>query len=113
MPAPSPATRRWFFGQLAIIRATAADTDGGYTLVEVESPPGFEAPLHVHHAEDEGFPVLDGEVTLYVGDKRIEASAGKFAPGPKDVPHRFTIGPSGARMLWLCTPSGFGTSSRR
>jgi hypothetical protein len=42
-----------------------------------------------------------------VGDKRTETSAGDFAFGPKDVPHRFSIGPSGARMLWLCTPAGF------
>ena len=44
-PALKKGDARWFFGQLAIIRATAADTDGAYTLVEVESPPGFEAPL--------------------------------------------------------------------
>jgi quercetin dioxygenase-like cupin family protein len=106
-PALQKGDARWFFGQLAIIRATAADTDGAYTLVEVESPSGFEAPLHVHHAEDEGFFILEGEVTLFVGDKRIETSAGDFAFGPKDVPHRFSIGPSGARMLWLCTPAGF------
>jgi quercetin dioxygenase-like cupin family protein len=76
-------------------------------LVEVVAPPGLEAPLHVHHTEDEGFLILEGDVVLYVGDERIEATAGQFAFGPRDVPHRFEVGPAGARMLWVCTPAGF------
>lgn len=98
---------RWFFGALAQIRATAADTDGAYTLVEVTAPPGLSAPLHVHHVEDEGFFVLEGSVTLYVGDERMDVKAGDFAFGPREVPHRFDVGPDGARMLWVCTPAGF------
>jgi len=98
---------RWWFGGLAVIKATAEDTDGQLTIVEVTEPPGMEAPLHVHHREDEGFWILDGEVTLYVGDETIEAKAGDFAWGPRDVPHRYTVGPNGCRMLFLCTPAGF------
>jgi quercetin dioxygenase-like cupin family protein len=98
---------RWWFAALAEIKASAADTDGQLTIVEVTEPPGAEAPLHVHHREDEGFWILDGEVTLYVGDETIEASAGDFAWGPRDIPHRYTVGPRGCRMLFLCTPAGF------
>jgi quercetin dioxygenase-like cupin family protein len=98
---------RWFFGMLATIRATAADTDGQYTLVEVVAPPGLEAPLHVHHSEDEGFLVLEGDVVFHVGGERIESVAGEFAFGPREVPHRFEVGPAGARMLWVLTPAGF------
>ncbi len=76
-------------------------------MVEVVAPPGLEAPLHVHHTEDEGFLILEGDVVLYVGDERIEATAGQFAFGPRDVPDRFEVGPAGARMLWVCTPAGF------
>lgn len=98
---------RWFFGTLATVKATGADTDGRYTLIEVLAPPGLEAPLHVHHVEDEGFLILEGSVELEVGDQRIEASAGDFAFGRRGVPHRFTVGPAGARMLWVLTPAGF------
>lgn len=98
---------RWWFGGLAVITATAADTDGRLTIIEVTEPPGMEAPLHVHHREDEGFWILEGEVTLHVGDETIEAGPGDFAWGPRDVPHRFTVGPNGCRMLFLCTPAGF------
>jgi quercetin dioxygenase-like cupin family protein len=98
---------RWWFSGLAEIKATAADTGGQLTIVEVTEPPGAEAPLHVHHREDEGFWILDGEVTLYVGDETIEASAGDFAWGPRDIPHRYTVGPNGCRMLFICVPGGF------
>jgi quercetin dioxygenase-like cupin family protein len=98
---------RWWFGGLAEIKATAEDTGGQLTIVEVTEPPGMEAPLHVHHREDEGFWILEGEVTLYVGDETIEAKAGDFAWGPRDIPHRYAVGPNGCRMLFLLTPGGF------
>jgi quercetin dioxygenase-like cupin family protein len=98
---------RWWFAGLAEIKATAEDTGGLLTIVEVTEPPGAEAPLHVHHREDEGFWILEGEVTLYVGDEKIEASAGDFAWGPRDIPHRYAVGPNGCRMLFICTPAGF------
>jgi quercetin dioxygenase-like cupin family protein len=98
---------RWWFAALAEIKASAADTDGQLTIVEVTEPPGAQAPLHVHHREDEGFWILDGDVTFNVGDVTIEARAGDFAWGPRDVPHRYTVGPDGCRMLFILTPAGF------
>jgi quercetin dioxygenase-like cupin family protein len=98
---------RWWLGNLAVIRATAAHTAGQFTVVDVTHPPGAQAPLHVHHREDESFLVLEGSVTLYVGEEVVEAGPGDFAFGPRDVPHRYTVGPDGCRMLFLCTPGGF------
>jgi quercetin dioxygenase-like cupin family protein len=98
---------RWWFAALAEIKATAADTNGQMTIVEVTEPPGVEAPLHVHHREDEAFWILEGSVTLYVGDTTIEASAGDYAWGPRDIPHRYTVGDDGCRMLFICVPGGF------
>ena len=98
---------RWWFGALAVIKATAEDTGGLLTIVEVTEPPGAEAPLHVHHREDEAFYVLEGSVALQVGDETIEAGAGDYAMGPRDIPHRYVVGPAGCRMLFICTPGGF------
>lgn len=98
---------RWWFAALAVIKATAADTGGQMTIVEVTEPPRAEAPLHVHHREDEGFWVLEGHVTLEVGGTVIEASAGAYAFGPRDIPHRYKVGDEGCRMLFICTPGGF------
>ena len=98
---------RWWLGALAVIKATAADTGGNLTVVDVTDPPGVEAPLHVHHKEDEAFWVLEGDVTVEVGGRTIEASAGDFVFAPRDIPHRYTVGDAGSRMLFILTPGGF------
>lgn len=98
---------RWWFGSLAVIKATAADTSGQVGIVEVTEPPGAEAPLHVHRREDESFWILDGSVTFEVDGARFEASAGDFVFGPRDVPHGYKVGEDGCRMLFMLTPGGF------
>src|SRR5688572_21942657 len=55
---------RWWFGSLAVIKATAADTGGQMTIIEITEPPEMEGPLHVHHGEDEGFWILEGDATF-------------------------------------------------
>ena len=102
----SEGEARWWFGGLAEIKATAADTGGQMTIVEVTQHPGAEAPLHVHYRDDEGFWVLEGDVTFEVGDQTIEASAGDYVFGPRDIPHRFTVGDQGCRMLFILVPGG-------
>lgn len=97
---------RWWVGMLAEIKATAGSTGGGLTLVEITCGPGYQAPLHVHHREDEGFWVLDGRVTFHVGDASVQAGPGDYAYGPRNVPHRFDAGDEGCRMLFILTPGG-------
>jgi quercetin dioxygenase-like cupin family protein len=97
---------RWWFGSLAEIKATSADTGGLCTIVEVTCGPGYEAPLHVHHREDEGFWVLEGQVTFLVGGTTIEGAAGDYAFGPRGMPHRFSVGDQGCRLLFILTPGG-------
>jgi quercetin dioxygenase-like cupin family protein len=98
---------RWWGEGLAVIKATGADTGGRIAIIEVTEPPGAVAPRHVHHKEDEGFWVLEGEVTFDVGGTTIVASAGDYAFGPRDIPHSYRVGPDGCRMLFIVTPAGF------
>ncbi len=97
---------RWWFGGLATIKATGEETGGHYTLLEVLEPEG-EGPLHVHHREDEGFWVLEGDLTFEIGEETIKAGPGSFVFGPKDVPHRFTVHSGPARLLFVLSPAGF------
>ena len=96
----------WWLGGLAVIKATAADTGGQMSIVEITEPPGAVAPLHVHHMEDEGFWLLEGDATLEVGGTVIEAHAGDYVFGPRDIPHRYSVGDAGCRMLYIFTPGG-------
>ena len=104
---------RWWFGALAEIKATGADTGGQMSIVEVTEHPGAEAPLHVHHRDDEAFWILEGEVTFEVGGETIEASAGDYVFGPRDIPHRFTVGENGCRMLSSWSRAASRASSGR
>jgi quercetin dioxygenase-like cupin family protein len=97
---------RWWFGSLAVIKASAADTGGQMAIIEITEPPGAEAPLHVHHREDEGFWILEGSATFEVGDTTIEAEAGDYLFGPRDIPHGYTVGAAGCRMLFIMIPGG-------
>ena len=98
---------RWWLGMLAEIKATAADTGGQMTIVEVTCAPGTEAPLHVHHREDEAFWILEGDATFHVGETTVEAHAGDYLFGPREIPHRYSVGEAGCRMLFIVTPGGF------
>jgi quercetin dioxygenase-like cupin family protein len=98
---------RWWGEGLAVIKATGADTAGRVAIIEVTEPPGAVAPKHVHHKEDEGFWVLEGEVTFDVGGTTLVATAGDYAFGPRDIPHSYRVGPDGCRMLFIVTPAGF------
>jgi quercetin dioxygenase-like cupin family protein len=98
---------RWWMGCLAVIKATAEETGGQMTVVEITEHPGADAPLHVHRREDEAFWVLEGDLTFEVNGTKIEAGPGDYLFGPRDIPHRYTVGDQGCRMLFIFTPGGF------
>ena len=98
----------WFFGSLALIKAAGTQTGGAFALIEQVCPPGFANPLHMHHAEDEAFYVLEGELTVFIGDQKLQAGPGTYLFGPRDIPHGFRVeGTSPCRLLLLATPAGF------
>ena len=102
----------WWFGVLATIKATAEQTGRQYSLVEILAPDGYEGVLHVHHFEDEGFYILEGEMTFYVGEQTIKAQPGSFLFGPKDVPHAFRVDSGPARLLFVLSPAGMEAGIR-
>jgi quercetin dioxygenase-like cupin family protein len=87
--------------------ATGEDTGGKYALWEAIVPPGGGPPPHVHSREEEGFYVLEGEITFTVNGERVVAAARTFANMPVGTPHSFK-NESGqpARMLISVAPAG-------
>ena len=78
---------------LAEVKASAAETGGQYSLVEITAPPGLQTPLHVHYRDDEGFYVLEGGHDR--GRRRDRrAGAGRHAFGPRNIPHRLAGAPT-------------------
>ena len=98
---------RWWLGSLTTIKATGKETGGRYTLVEVLEPEGATGPLHVHHREDEGFWILEGNLTFQIGDETLKAGPGSFVFGPKGVPHTYWVDSGPAKILYILSPAGF------
>src|SRR5476651_1929997 len=94
-------------GDVYRFMATGDDTNGKYALWEAIVPPGGGPPPHVHSREEEGFYILEGEITITIGDKRIVATAGMFANMPVGTPHSFKNESSKpAKMLISVAPAG-------
>ena len=97
----------WAFGVLATIKSSSETTGGRVAVIEHLAPQGAGSPLHVHHREDEWFYVLEGALTFWVGGDVVEAPAGSFVYGPRDVPHTFVVSSPRARFLLVAEPAGF------
>jgi quercetin dioxygenase-like cupin family protein len=96
----------WFLGGLVTWKAVGADTGGRYELVEQVGPAGYAAPLHTHAGETEGFYVVEGELTMTIGDGTFRAPAGSFGFVPALVPHSFRVESPTAKFLTFITPPG-------
>src|SRR6516165_9668177 len=87
--------------------ATGEDTNGKYAMWEAIVPPGGGPPPHVHSREEEGFYVLEGEITFTIGETRLVAGTGMFANMPIGTPHSFKNESSRpAKMLISVAPAG-------
>lgn len=84
-----------------------AHTDD-FSLVEMLGVPARSmAPLHVHHDHDEGFYVLEGNVTLVTPGEEIVLEPGGFFLAPRGVPHTYRVGEHTSRWLCTSTPGHF------
>ena len=71
----------------------------------LEDYPGDMAPLHVHHAGDEAFIVLDGTLVVQDDGVRYVIEAGQWHVIRAGAAHTFaTAGGAGARVLCVMTP---------
>lgn len=68
---------------------TAAETNGRYTLVEVELAPGGGVGIHYHKTYAEKFDCLDGELNVQVGRTVHALLPGQSATAHPLSNHRF------------------------
>jgi quercetin dioxygenase-like cupin family protein len=98
---------RWHLGGLLTFKATSEQTAGRLWAKELLAERGTATPVHRDSREDEAFYVLDGDVSVYVGDDVVRAGAGEFLWAPRHVPHGFCVESRQARLLVVATPAGF------
>ena len=75
-------------------------TDSGESRYE------WIAPLHVHHADDEAWYVLEGVLRFRIGEEIVEAGPRSAVLVPKGTPHAYGNARRGqlARYLLVMTP---------
>jgi quercetin dioxygenase-like cupin family protein len=95
-------------GALVSVLANTEQTDGEFNLFDVLLPEGFSTPLHIHYAENVAVFVLEGVLTLYWGDEKMEAQVGSYFFQPRGIPHGFRVtGSTRTRVLYMTFPAGF------
>ena len=95
----------WMTGRLTV-KASGAETGDAFAQFVTNDPRGTAPPVHLHHNEDETFYILEGEVTVLVGDERIDLGPGDYCFGPRGVPHTWIVRSERARMLVTLSPAG-------
>jgi quercetin dioxygenase-like cupin family protein len=86
---------------------TGEETNGAFCIMEASVAPGGGPPPHIHHREDESFFLLQGALTVNVGDKTLHASPGDFVHLPRGIAHSFkNTSNVDAKMLVTITPAG-------
>lgn len=97
--------RRWFLGTLAVIKVAGETVGDRFALIEFLFPHNASPPLHTH-PQDETYVVLEGELTLQLGEERLRLGEGDVAVATMGTPHSFRVDSETARVLVVSTPAG-------
>jgi mannose-6-phosphate isomerase-like protein (cupin superfamily) len=87
------------------VKANTDETNGVFSLLEAEEPPGFGPPLHIHHDAAEAFYVLEGEYAMFLDDAEVVCPAGSFIFIPAGMRHGFRVGAKPSRKLNFYFPA--------
>lgn len=87
------------------VKASPEQTDGAFSLLEADEPPGFGPPMHIHRDAAEAFYVTAGEYLIFVRDEQYACPAGSFIYIPAGVPHGFRVGAQPSRKLNIYLPA--------
>ena len=93
-------------GSAAELKLAGEQSGGDWAVVEWRICAGDDPPIHIHTREDETIYVIEGAITAFVGDERIDVEAGSYAALPKNVPHGLTVRGDEARLLVTLAPAG-------
>ena len=87
------------------LKVSGEQTQGAFSLLQADEPPGFGPPMHIHHDAAEAFYVVAGEYHVFVGDEEFACAAGSFIYVPAGTPHGFRVGSLPSRKLNIYTPA--------
>jgi quercetin dioxygenase-like cupin family protein len=83
------------------------ETQGRYSMWEIEAPPNNGPPPHRHSMEDEAFYVLEGYFSFPYGSKETKGGKGQFIYVPREFHTYKNVGSSFGKLLVIITPPQF------
>jgi quercetin dioxygenase-like cupin family protein len=96
-------------GRFADIKLVGRETGESIMMFEETLPAGTKSLFHLHHDSDEVACVLEGEITIMIGDTVSVGGPGTCAFFPRNVPHAWkNSGRATGRVLFLYTPASAG-----
>ena len=95
-------------GGRMVVKVRDGDTGGSFSVHDNFIPAGSPGPRpHLHRDHEETFYVLEEELTVRVGERRITAPVGSFVVIPRGVVHQpSNPGTEPVRVLLIFSPSG-------
>jgi mannose-6-phosphate isomerase-like protein (cupin superfamily) len=104
-----PGEGESILGGAIVFKAQVGDGEGTFALSEIVLPPGYPGPvLHRHARTLDSFYVLEGTLTIRLGDREVDAGPGSFGAMPPGTGHSFSNRSDGlVRALNLMAPGGF------
>ena len=97
----------WMFDSLDTIKADSDQTSDAFGVVEFLEFKGSGPPLHVHHRCEQGFYVLEGDLSFRLAGQRTRAGKGSWIFVPRGVPRGWYCESPRARVLSVIVPGGF------
>lgn len=95
----------------AVFKADCDETKGAYSISEWWLEPHTQGPGAHSHAEDDIFYVIEGTMSILVGDRWTDAPKGSFVLAPGGMTHDFeNRSPSRAGVLNFSVPGDFEKS---
>lgn len=92
----------------ATVLLRSEQTDGALSAIALTVPADWSGPPLHHHAFDEAFYVLEGQLSFQLGDELVAAGPNTLVFAPGDAVHTLAnLDAAPARYLLLCTPAGF------
>ena len=108
---PPGKGRAYAMGRIgAVFKADGDETAGRYAISEWWLEPHTQGPGAHAHEEDDVFYVIEGTMSILLGDRWIDAPQGSFVLAPGGLSHDFqNRSAARAGVLNISVPGGFET----
>jgi quercetin dioxygenase-like cupin family protein len=97
----------WLLTDRLTFKAVGADTNGAFTIVELDAGADGGPPPHVHRDAEESFYILEGTFDFSLAGQAFAAGPAAFVHLPKGVVHTHRAGGGApAKALVIQSPAG-------